>query len=159
MHGLRGSDERLPRSLPAGWLAVVIAALHYLDMVDVGQLAPTPRVLSAVRTGAPEQPVANLATRTLPVGSIAWLLQKMPPGAGCGCHANAASRDKLPNGEIARQLTTFGGVEPDKAGQVLLALERERRRGVGRDGRTNRHRLPATGAEPVSSELTRKVNG
>jgi hypothetical protein len=47
----------------------------------------------------------------------------------------------------------------DKAGQVLLALERERRKGVGRDGRINRHRLPATGAEPVSSELTRKVNG
>jgi hypothetical protein len=38
----------------------------------------------------------------------------MPPGAGCGCHANAPSRGKLPNGEIARQLTTFGGVEPAK---------------------------------------------
>ena len=96
MHGLRGSDERLP----AGWLAVVIAALDYLDMVDVGQLGPTPRVLSAVRTGAPEQPVASRATRTLPVGSIAWLLQNIPPGAGCGCHANAASRGKLPTARL-----------------------------------------------------------
>src|SRR5512132_4153296 len=74
--------------------------LHYLGMVDLGQLGSTPRGLPAART------TMLLSSRlpALPPGrcpsAIAWPLPNMSPGAGGCYYANAASRGRLPTASL-----------------------------------------------------------